>query len=325
VRKPPGLLSSRETIGVDLGGTKMLVGVVDDEQHINYESKESSIGLSEKEVIEDLAEELKEARDAKPDVLAAGLGVPATIDYGRGVAIQAVNLEISDVPLRDLMQERLGLPVFLDNDANVAALAEYLFGAGRGAQNMVMLTIGTGIGGGLILNGEIYRGSTGAGAELGHVVVDENGPPCQGNCPNHGCVETMASGTAIARDGTAAAEREPDSALGRALAEGPIVGRTVTDQAIAGDPLATEVVAGAGRHLGVALASLANIFDPDVIVIGGGVSVVGDLLLGPARAELESRALPPMNRTPVKLAQLGPDAGMIGAAAMALIELDKLG
>jgi glucokinase len=318
-------LSSRETIGVDLGGTKMLVGVVDDEQHIAYRSNESSIGLSETEVVEDLAEELDQARDAQPAVLAAGLGIPATIDHRRGVAIQAVNLEISDVPIRDLMQERLGLPVFLDNDANVAALAEYLFGAGRGAQNMVLLTIGTGIGGGLILNGEIYRGSTGAGGELGHVVVDENGPPCQGNCPNFGCVETMASGTAIARDGTAVAEREPDSALGRALAEGPLVGRTVTDLAAAGDPLATEVVAGAGRHLGVALASLANIFDPDVIVIGGGVSVVGDLLLGPARAELEKRALTPMNRTPVKQAQLGPDAGMIGAAAMALIELDKLG
>jgi glucokinase len=317
-------LSSRETIGVDLGGTKMLIGVVDEERHIHYESRESSTGLSEERLIEELARELLEARAARPEVLAAGLGIPATIDHLRGVAIQAVNLEISDVPLRDLMQERLALPVFIDNDGNVAALAEYLFGAGRGSQNMVLLTIGTGIGGGLILNGEIYRGSTGAGAELGHVVVDENGPPCQGNCPNFGCVETMASGTAIARDGTAAAERVPDSALGRALAEGPISGRTVTDLAIAGDSLAKEVVAGAGRHLGVALASLANIFDPDVIVIGGGVSVVGDLMLGPARAELESRALTPMNRTPVKLAELGPDAGMIGAAAMALIELDKL-
>jgi glucokinase len=316
-------LISRETIGVDLGGTKMLVGVVDSDQHIRHESKESSIGLSEQELVEDLARELNEAREARPDVLAAGLGIPATIDHDRGVAIQAVNLEISDVPLRDLMGKRLGLPVFMDNDANVAALAEHLYGAGRGAQNVVLLTIGTGIGGGLILNGEIYRGSTGAGAELGHIVIDEDGPRCQGNCPNHGCVEAFSSGTAIAREGTAAAEREPDSALGKALAEGPIVGRTVTELAAAGDPLAGEVVAEAGRHLGVALASLANIFDPDVIVIGGGVSAAGELLLGPARQELNQRALPPMNRTPVKLAELGPDAGMIGAAAMALIEFDK--
>jgi glucokinase len=136
-------------------------------------------------------------------------------------------------------------------------------------------------------------------------------------------VETYASGTAIAREGTAAAEREPDSPLGKALAKGPIKGRTVTDLALGGDPLATEVVAQAGRHLGTALASLANIFDPDVFVIGGGVSAVGDLLLDPAREELRSRALPPMNRAPVKLAELGPQAGMIGAAAMARIELDK--
>ncbi|HEX3563466.1 MAG TPA: ROK family protein [Solirubrobacterales bacterium] len=316
-------MSSRETIGVDLGGTKMAVGVVDSEQHIHYEGKESSIGLSEDKLVEDLGRELGEAKQARPDVLSAGLGIPATIDHDRGVAIQAVNLEISDVPLRDLMQERIGLPVFLDNDANVAALAEHLYGAGRGAQNVVMLTIGTGIGGGLILGGEIYRGSTGGAAELGHIVIREDGLPCQGNCPNHGCVETYASGTALAREGKAAAEREPDSALGKALADGPILGRTVTDLAVSGDALATEVVAEAGRHLGVALASLANIFDPDVIVIGGGVAAAGELLIGPAREELESRALDPMNGTPVKLAELGPNAGMIGAAAMALIELDR--
>lgn len=301
----------------------MAVGVVDSEQHLHYEGNEPSIGLAEDELVADLGRELEEARDARPDVLAAGLGIPATIDHDRGVAIQAVNLEISDVPLRDLMTKQLGLPVYMDNDANVAAIAEFLFGAGRGARNVVMLTIGTGIGGGLILDGEIYRGSIGAGAELGHIVVQEDGPPCQGNCPNHGCVETLASGTAIAREGRKAAEEQPDSALGKALAEGPIVGKTVTELAINGDPLAREVVADAGRHVGVALASLANIFDPDVIVIGGGVSVVGDLMLDPAREELMSRALPPMNRTPVQLAELGPEAGMIGAAAMALIELDK--
>jgi glucokinase len=316
-------LSPRETIGVDLGGTKMAVGVVDSEQRIHYEGEESSIGLTEDELVENLGRELVEAKEARPDVLCAGLGIPATIDHDKGVAIQAVNLEISDVPLRDLMSKRLGLPVYMDNDANVAALAEFLFGAGRGARNVVMLTIGTGIGGGLIIDGDTYRGSTGSAAELGHIVVQEDGPACQGNCPNHGCVETLASGTAIAREGKKAAEREPDSALGRALAEEPIVGRTVTQLAIDGDPLAREVVADAGRHLGVALASLANIFDPDVIVIGGGVSVVGDLMLDPAREELTRRALPPMNQTPVRLAELGPEAGMIGAAAMALIELDK--
>lgn len=301
----------------------MLVGVVDSDQKVHHESRESSIGLSEDELVEDLARELIEAKEARPGVLAAGLGIPATIDRKRGVAVQAVNLEISDVPIRELMEKRLGLPVFIDNDANVAAFAEHLLGAGRDAENVVMLTIGTGIGGGLVLGGDIYRGTTGAGAELGHIVIDENGPPCQGNCPNHGCVETFASGTAIAREGKAAAEREPDSALGRALEQGEITGKVVTTAAMEGDALAREVVATAGRHLGVALASLANIFDPDVIIIGGGVSAVGDLMLDPAREELRSRALPPMNKTPVKVAELGGDAGMIGAAAMAMAELDK--
>jgi glucokinase len=316
-------VTPRETIGVDLGGTKMAVGVVDSEQKVHYQGSEPSTGLSEEKLIAELGREMDEAKAARPDVVAAGLGIPATIDFDRGVAIHAVNLTITDVPVRDLMQERIGLPVYVDNDANVAALAEHLYGAGRGAQNVVMLTIGTGIGGGLVLNGEVYRGSTGAAAELGHIVIEEDGPPCQGNCPNHGCVEALASGTAIAKAGREVAERDPDSALGKALADGPISGRTVTELALAGDGPARDVVAQAGRHIGVALSSLANIFDPDVFVIGGGVSVVGELLLEPARHELRSRALPPQNESPVKLAELGPDAGMIGAAAMALIELDK--
>jgi glucokinase len=219
--------------------------------------------------------------------------------------------------------ERIGLPVFVDNDANVAALAEHLFGAARGSENAVMLTIGTGIGGGLILGGEIYRGATGAGAELGHTVIDIDGPRCQGNCPNHGCVETFASGTAIGREGRAAAESEPDSALGKLLAEGKeIDGKAVTELAFAGDATAIGVFDLVGSRLGVALASFANIFEPEVIVIGGGVIAAGDLLLEPARRELAARALPPMNRTPVVAAELGEDAGMIGAAAMARVELE---
>ena len=315
-------MSARETIGVDLGGTKMLVGVVDSERKVHHESREASRGMGEEEIVRALIEELEEARSARPDVLAAGLGIPATIDHAKGAAINAVNLEITDVPLREIIEKRIGLPIFVDNDANVAALAEFLYGAGRGATNLVMLTIGTGIGGGLVLNRELYRGTVGAGAELGHIVVDENGPPCQGTCPNHGCVETFASGTALAREGRIAARSHPDSALAK---EKEITGRTVTEAALAGDRAARDVVATAGRHLGVALSSLANAFEPDLIVIGGGVSAVGDLLLDPAREELRSRALPPMNETRVEVAKLGGDAGMIGAAAMALIELDKAG
>ena len=312
-----------EAIGVDLGGTKMLVGVVDGERNVAYRATAPSLGLGEEELIATLQRELQAARDARPDVAAIGLGIPCTIDRERGVAIQAVNLDLVDVPVRDLMSERLGLPVSLDNDVNAAILAEHRFGAARGADNAVMLTIGTGIGGGLVIGGEVYRGSTGAGAELGHVVVQADGPRCQGNCPNRGCVEALASGTAIAREGLAAAEGAPDSALGRAVADGVTLdGREVTDAALAGDPVAIGVLEKVGRWLGVALASLANIFDPDVIVIGGGAMRAGDLVLEPARGQLAARALAPMNRTPVVPAELGPDAGMIGAAAMAMLELE---
>jgi glucokinase len=313
-----------ETIGVDLGGTKMLVGVVDGDQHVLHRSIGPTLGLTEEGVIDELEQELKQARAARPGVVAAGLGIPSTIDREKGFAITAVNLPIVEVPIRDLMRERVGLPVYIDNDANVAALAEHRFGAARGATNAVMLTIGTGIGGGLILDGKVYRGSIGAGAELGHMVVDIDGPPCQGNCPNHGCIEAVASGTALGREGRVAAEREPDSVLGRALAtEGEISGKTVTEVALAGDAMARDVVALVGRRLGVAFSNYANIFDPDVIVVGGGVMAAGDLLLDPARVELRARALPPMNGTPVVAAQLGPDAGMIGAAVMAMIELEE--
>jgi glucokinase len=318
-------VSGDETIGVDLGGTKMLVGVLSGTEPL-YEQRERSTGQTEDELVELLVREIEEAREARPEVNAIGLGIPATIDHDRGVAVSAVNLPLSDLPIRDLVSERVGLPVFVDNDANVAAFAEYLFGAARGMPHIVMLTVGTGIGGGLVLGGEIYRGSTGAGAELGHIVIQADGPPCQGNCPNHGCVESLASWTALGREGRAAAESAPDSALGKALAEGGEVdGKAVTEAALASDEVAVSVFELIGSRLGVACASLANIFQPNAIVVGGGVIAAGDLLLEPARREVRERALNPMNKTPVLEATLGNDAGMIGAAAMARIELEKGG
>ena len=312
-----------EAIGVDLGGTKMLVGVVDEGRRVLYRSTASSHGLARDDLLDTLEREVSAARSAHPAATAVGLGIPCTIDRAAGRAILAVNLDLADIPIRDLMAERVGIPVFLDNDANLAALAEHRFGAGRGTRNMVMLTVGTGIGGGLILNGEPYRGSTGAAAELGHTVIELDGPECQGNCPNHGCVEVLASGTAIAREGLAIAEEDPDSALGRALSDdASLEGREVTEAAQAGDERARGVLALVGKRLGAALSSFANIFNPDLIVIGGGVVAAGELLIGPAREELASRALPPMNETPVAAAELGPEAGMIGAATMAFAELE---
>jgi len=319
-------MSPAEAIGIDLGGTKMLLGVLDGDSKTVWESREKSAGESEAELVELLLREVEEARAKRSGVQAVGMGIPATIDHDKGLAVSAVNLPIEDLPIRDLVVERTGLPTFVDNDANVAALAEQLFGAARGADNAVMLTIGTGIGGGLILGSEIYRGSTGAGAELGHVAIQMDGPGCQGNCPNRGCVEALASGTALGREALAAAESKPESALGKLLAKGEQVdGKTATIAAQEGDETAIEVFELIGGRLGVALASFANIFEPEVIVIGGGVIAAGDLLLGPARRELEARALRPMNRTPVVAAELGEDAGMIGAAAMARIELEREG
>jgi glucokinase len=319
-------MNSPEAIGVDLGGTKMLLGVLDSSSKVVWESRERSTGQSEGELVELLVREVAEAREVHGGVEAIGLGIPATIDHEKGLAVSAVNLPIEDLPIRDLAVKRTGLPVFVDNDANVAALAEHLYGAARGAQNAVMLTLGTGIGGGLILGGEIYRGATGAGAELGHMVIEIEGPRCQGNCPSRGCIETFASGTAIGREGRAAAEREPESTLGKMLADGvEIDGKAVTEAALGGDRIAIEVFDLVGMRLGVALANFANIFEPEVIVIGGGVMAAGDLLLEPARRELQARALPPMRRTPVVAAELGEDAGMIGAAAMARVELERSG
>jgi glucokinase len=315
----PGEAGSPVAIGADLGGTKMLVGVVAEGPKVLHRVEEVSFGRSAEEVLDTMETELRAALEAHPEAGAVGLGIPCTIDQERGLAISAVNLPIVDVPIRDLMSERLGIPVVLDNDGNTAALAEHRWGAARGARNAVLLTIGTGIGGGLIIDGEVFRGPTGAGVELGHVVVDLDGPRCQGNCPNYGCAEAVASGTALGREAQAAAERNPDSALGKLLAAGEEVdGRSTTAAALEGDEVARDVVGLIGRRLGAFASGLANIFEPDVIVFGGGVMAAGELLLEPVREEVSRRALPPMNRTRIAFAELGPEAGMIGAATMAM-------
>src|SRR5215207_4946294 len=230
----------------------MLIGVLAGTERL-YEQREASTGQTEDELVELLVREVIEARDARPDVTAIGLGIPATMDHDAGIAVSAVNLPLADLPIREIVSERTGLPVFVDNDGNVAALAEYLYGAAQGKPNTVMLTVGTGIGGGLILDGEVYRGASGAGAELGHTVIQADGPPCQGNCPNHGCVEALASGTALGREGRAVAESAPDSALGRLLAAGEEVdGTAVTKAALAGDETAIGVFELIGGRLGVA-------------------------------------------------------------------------
>jgi glucokinase len=313
-------MSSRRVIGVDVGGTKLLAGVVDAEFGVHHRAQRSVLGLDQSALLDTAVAAVQEAREAAgAEVDAVGFGIPALIDQRTGTAVIAVNLALADIPFRDVMAERLGLPVFVDNDGNVTALAEHKAGAARGASEAVVLTIGTGIGGGLILRGELYRGAIGSGGELGHMVIDMHGPPCQGNCPGRGCVESLASGTALAREAARLALERPGSALGRALAAGRRpTGPLVTELAHDGDPAATEALALIGRRLGVAIAALVNIFNPEVVVIGGGVIAAGEFLLAPARAVVAERALPP-SRDVVKIvpARFGVEAGMVGAAVLA--------
>jgi glucokinase len=313
-------MPGRRTIGVDMGGSKLLAGAVDSGLSVHHRAQRSFTRHDVSYLFDTVVDAVEETRaGAGGEVAAVGFGIPSLIDQRTGTAVVAVNLPLKDVMFADVMAERIDLPVFVDNDANLAALAEHRAGAARGCSEAVVVTVGTGIGGGLILRGELYRGAIGSAGELGHVVIDLNGPPCGPNCPNHGCVEAMASGSALAREAQRIARERPRSGLGRALTEGrELAGPLVTELAHDGDEAAIETIATVGRYLGVAITSLVNTFNPEVVVIGGGVMGAGELLLGPVRAEVASRALPP-SRDLVEIvpAAFGVEAGMIGAAALA--------
>jgi len=306
-------------IGVDIGGTKLIAGAVNEHLEVEQRVQRPAPSHSQIAALDALVDAVAEVRAAAgAPVQAVGFGIPSLIDQASGVPITSVNLQLAGVPFGALMSERLGLPVFVDNDANLAMLAEHRYGAARGTQHAALLTIGTGIGGGLVINGEVYRGAVGAGAELGHMVIEQDGPPCQGNCPNRGCLEALASGTALAREGRRAAANTPDSALGEALAHGrEITGALITELALDGDELAREVIALIGARLGVGIANIANMLNPEIVVIGGGVIAADELLLAPAREVVRARALAPSRDVRIERAAFGAEAGMIGAAAFA--------
>jgi glucokinase len=314
-------MPSRLVIGVDIGGTKLAAGVVDDRLQIHQRLQRSMRGQDTPALLDTIANAVQElVNTTQGEVAAVGFGIPSLIDRRSGTSVVAVNLPLTDIRFGALMAERLDLPIFVDNDGNVAALAEHRAGAAVGTDHMLLIGLGTGIAGGLVLNGELYRGWIGSGAELGHMVIDINGPKCQGNCPNHGCFEAMASGTALAREARLIAAVQPESALGRAVRDGrEIDGPLVTELAYDGDTAAREVIQLIGERLGVAIASYVNIFNPQMVVVGGGVMGAGEMLLEPARAEVQKRALPP-SRDNVSIvgAEFGAEAGMVGAAALAL-------
>src|SRR3954467_13084942 len=315
-------------IGVDLGGTKLLAGTVDAQLRVHHRAYR----LSRPEaVVATIVEAVEEARQAtRAEVRAAGIGVPCLIEPASGTVMACNHFDLLDVPLRDLLTERIGLPVVVDNDANAALVAEWRHGAARGARNVVVLTIGTGIGGGIVLDGRIVRGASGAASELGHIVIDETGPPCPGNCPGHGCLEAFVSGPALAIEGRARAEADAESGLGAALAAGrEITGPLVTELAHDGDAAARAGIAALGRRLGVGMTSLVNALNPEVLVVGGGLIAAGDLLLDPAREVVAERALvPARDQVRIVAARFAGESGMLGAASLAFEvagELESIG
>jgi glucokinase len=298
----------KRVIGVDLGGTKILAGVVDRDGTVERRRELPTPLHSQDELLRGLAEAVDDVLEE--DVGALGFGIPSTIDQRSGKAVTSVNIPLADLDLRAWMRERFGLPVGIDNDANAATLAEWAHGAGRGTSYMVMLTLGTGVGGGLILDGKPYRGAVGAGAELGHMVIDLDGPRCQGVCTGHGHLEALVSGHAAT---LAAQERF-----------GPAVdAHRLVRLAREGDGAALELLTEFGRRLGAGIGSLVNIFNPELVVIGGGFSAAGDFLFEPAREVVAREALSP-GRELVRIvrAELGTAAGLVGAGLVAFEALD---
>ncbi|MGN6578151.1 MAG: ROK family glucokinase [Nocardioides sp.] len=295
-------MAQRLTIGVDIGGTKVLAGVVDAAgRPIERVQRRTPHRSSAPEVVEDTIVAAVEELRRHAEVSAVGVGAAGFVDL-KGVVRFAPHLSWRDEPLQAVLQERLGLPVVVDNDANTTARAEMRFGAGRGFREALCLTLGTGIGGAVVVAGDVVRGAQGLAGEFGHMQVVPDGLPCE--CGQQGCWEQYSSGRAIARVG------RPHGGL-----DGP----AVTDAARAGEGWALEAFEDVGGWLGVGLAGLVSALDPEIVIVGGGLSAAGDLLLEPARKAFAAR-LPGrgFRREPeILAAQLGPDAGFIGAATLA--------
>lgn len=302
--------SPEAVIGVDVGGTKVRAAVFARDGSLGEPLERGTEVSSEEALLAMLDGVVEELRGSEPGVAALGFGLPSRIDQRRGRAIESVNIPLTEFDFRDRMRERHGLPVTIDNDGNAAAFAEWRVGAARGAEDVVMLTLGTGIGGGLILGGEPYRGATGCGAELGHIVLELDGPPCP--CGGRGHLESFAAGPAA------------DDAASDLYGAGADAQELVR-RAEAGEPEAVEALTRIGRYLGAGIATFVNVFEPELVVIGGGFGeAAGDFVLSPARGVLAQDGLSP-GRENVRIveAQLGSDAGLIGAGLLAFEALGR--
>jgi glucokinase len=313
--------------GVDLGATKILSLIVDESGKVLAEDLRPTEGATGPDaVIGHMVDSLRQAVVSAGGVRLAAIGVdaPGPIDYPRGIVTSPPNLPgWHDVPLASIIGKEFGLPCVLENDANAAALAEHRWGSGRGSQHMVFLTVSSGIGGGIIAKGELYRGASGAAGEVGHMTINMSGPRC--HCGRRGCLEMYASGIAIARVAQQFIRRNPKSSLAKAVGKQPLTGKLVHDAADAGDKNAQEIIRAAGRALGVGLASLINVFNPQVIVLDGSLTKIGDLYLKPAfeRARQESFEIS-WNDVRIVVGELGDRSAALGAAAVAMdSELQK--
>jgi glucokinase len=312
--------SGRLAIGVDVGGTKVAAGVVDEDGAILARTRRPTPSTSPDDVEHTIADVVNELR-ARHDIEAVGIGAAGFIDADRATVLFAPNLAWRDEPLRDEVAKLIGLPVVVENDANAAAWGEYRFGAGQGEHHLVCVTVGTGIGGGIVLAGELYRGRFGIGAEFGHMQVVLDGRRC--GCGQRGCWEQYCSGRALLHEAREIADVQPRYGarlleLGGGHPEG-IEAPEVTTAAREGDPAALECFQEIGMWLGQGLADLASILDPAVFVIGGGVADAGELLLGPARRVFAERLTGGSHRphAEIRIAALGNEAGMVGAADLA--------
>jgi glucokinase len=312
-------------LGIDLGGTKIIAGLVERggrivaRQYCKTGAREGPEAVFDR--LTDVATQLLTAEGIdRGSVTAVGVAAPGPIDTMAGVVTAPPNLPgWQDVPLAEVIEKRLSLPAFLENDGNAAALAEYRFGAARDCEHMVYVTAGTGIGGGFILNGQPYRGTSGAAAEVGHMTLLPNGPLC--GCGNRGCLEALASGTAIAREARERVARGVPTFIAE-LAEGDlssISAKLVAEAADEGDIEAQLILDEAMGYFGIGMANLVNLLNPHIIVIGGGLTNMGERLFDPVRRIIDRRAFrTSANAVEVRPAQLGHDVGLLGAAAVAM-------
>lgn len=306
-------------LGVDVGGTKVAVAALEGAK-ATHTGEHATVTASADALLDGVEHAIREVIAAAGEPDAIGVGVPSQIEFATGTVETSVNIPLTGVPLREELGHRFGIPVFVDNDANCAALAEAHI---VGESHLVMLTLGTGVGGGVVIDGYTFRGAHGLGAELGHMAINPDGPPCPGNCPNRGCLESYCSGQALERDATELATDKPDSALASRIGDdGKVSGRELVAAAEAGDPDALLLIENFARMLGIGIANYVNVFEPSRLAIGGGLCRAAHLFLDRAVQEAGARALPALwKRVSVVLAEGGADAGVIGAGLLAAQEL----